>query len=99
VGRDGIELGPVDLGLTSAVSLLRDGSLGAAAGGEIDYEWLDGYSVTARAGVRQADRVAGERMHGTGTLGFGLGADRLSLDYAYAREAGVHVHQVGLRLR
>jgi len=99
VGRDGIELGPVDLGLTGAVSLLRDGSLGAAAGGEIEYEWLDGYSVIARAGVRQADRMGGERMHGTGTLGLGLGADRLSLDYAFAREAGVNVHHIGLRLR
>jgi len=99
VGRGDIEVGPVDLALTGAVSLLRDGSLGAAGGGEVEYEWLDGYAITARVGVRQADRVGGERMHANGTIGFGLGADRLSLDYAFERVAGVSVHQIGLRLR
>jgi hypothetical protein len=98
VGRDAIALGPIDLGVSSYVSLLRDGSLGAGAGAEIEYVWLDGYSVTGRAGVKQADRVGGEHTHGTGTVGLGLVADRLGVDYAYSREANLSVHRVGLRL-
>ncbi len=98
-GTHAFQAGPVDLGGEAAVSLLRDGSLSPALGGEATYGWLDGYDVTARAGIRRADRVGAEVAHAAGSVGAGISADRLSVDYSYSTEAGVVVHRVGLRLR
>jgi hypothetical protein len=94
-----LPVGPFDVGLEGDVSLLRDGSVAPAAGGEASYEWLDGYVLAARAGVRRADVVQGEVGHATGTVGGSVTADRVSLDYGFAREAGVGVHRFGIRLR
>lgn len=99
VGTHAFQAGPVDLGGEAAVSLLRDGTVAPALGGEASWSWLDGYEVTARAGIRRADRLGAEATHAAGSFGAGISADRLSLDYSFSTEAGVYVHRVGLRLR
>jgi hypothetical protein len=91
--------GPLDLRFAGSVSVLPDWSVSPAAGAEVEFLWLEGYSVTARAGIRRADRLAGESSRGTGTVGAGLTVDRVTLDYGFAQEAGVAVHRLGVRLR
>jgi hypothetical protein len=97
-GTTTIDEGPIDLRFVGSVTLLSDWSVAPAAGAEAEFPWLEGYSITARAGIKRADRLAGESSRGTGTVGAGLTVDRVSLDYAFATEAGVPVHRVGLRL-
>jgi hypothetical protein len=99
VGTTTIDEGPIDLRFVGSVSLLSDWSVAPAAGAEAEFMWLEGYSITARAGIKRADRLAGESSRGTGTVGAGLTVDRVSLDYAFADESGVPVHRIGLRLR
>ncbi len=87
--------GPFDLVAAATTSLLRGRDFVAGGGGEISYSWLDGYAVAARAGVRR--ETEGE---GPWTVGFGITADRLSLDYAFESRAKRHgAHRIGVRIR
>jgi hypothetical protein len=91
----GTPAGPFDILGTAAVSVLRDGFVTPAAGGEIGYSWLSGYNVILRAGARRPE--LGERAL---TAGAGLIVDRLSVDYALETLAGSHIGQrLGLRIR
>jgi hypothetical protein len=87
--------GPFDLVAAATTSLIRGRHFVAGGGGEVDYSWLDGYAVAARAGVRRA--AEGE---GPWTIGFGVTADRLSLDYAFeSRDHRAGAHRIGVRIR
>ena len=88
-------LGPVDLGATAAVSTLRDGFVIPAGGAELQYSWLDGYTVIVRAGGRRPE--IGE---GPFTAGAGFIMDRLAVDYALETLKGSRVaHRIGFRVR
>ncbi|MGH7688291.1 MAG: hypothetical protein ACREN3_01645 [Gemmatimonadaceae bacterium] len=88
-------VGPFDVIAAATTSLVRGRDFIPGGGGEISYSWLDGYSIAARAGVRRA--AEGE---GPWTVGFGISADRLSLDYAYeSRYHGHGAHRIGVRVR
>jgi hypothetical protein len=87
--------GPFDLYGAATTSLLRGRDVVAGGGGEISYSWLDGYAVAFRGGLRRP--AAGE---GPWTLGFGISADRVSLDYAFESRDHRHgAHRVGVRIR
>jgi hypothetical protein len=89
------QLGEFDFLSTAAVSMLRSNALYPAAGAELGYSWLDGYSVAIRAGARRP--VPGES--GV-TAGAGFTADRLSIDYALETLSDSRVgHRIGLRIR
>jgi len=66
-----------------------------AAGTEIGWSWISGYSVAGRLGWRSP--LAGERAF---TAGAALNADRLSIDYAMETLTNARVgHRIGLRIR
>lgn len=89
------EAGPFDLSGAATASVLRGRSFAAGAGGEMSYSWLEGYAIAARAGVRRA--AEGE---GPWTAGFGISADRFSLDYAFeTRDNRPGAHRIGVRIR
>lgn len=88
-------VGPFDVIGAATTSLVRGRDFIAGGGGEILYSWLDGYSVAGRAGVRRA--AEGE---GPWTVGFGITADRVSLDYAFeSRFRRPGAHRIGVRIR
>jgi hypothetical protein len=90
-----VPVGLFDLGVASQVSVLRDGFVAPAGGVEVGFAWIDGYSVTARAGARRP-----EDGEGVATFGAGLQADRLTIDYALETLSGGAVaHRIGLRIR
>lgn len=87
--------GDFDIGITTALSVRRDGFVAPAGGVEVGWVWIEGYALVARAGARRPD--AGE---GPLTFGAGLNADRVSVDYALDTRGGGHVaHRLGLRIR
>ncbi len=87
--------GPFDLMGSATASVIRGGHFVAGGGGEIAYSWLDGYTVAARGGVRRA--AEGE---GPWTVGVGITADRISLDYAFeSRDHRAGAHRIGVRIR
>lgn len=71
---------------------------GVAGGGvELGYSWLDGYSVSLRAGARTPPPLTDVRSF---TAGVGLVLDRLAIDYAAEELVGTRfAHRVGVRLR
>ncbi len=84
-----------DVAATTALSVRGDRFLQPAGGLELSYVWLEGYALAARAGARRPD--VGE---GTWTVGSGLTADRISVDYALETLGASRLgHRVGLRVR
>ncbi|MEJ7809955.1 MAG: hypothetical protein WKG32_05985 [Gemmatimonadaceae bacterium] len=91
-----LPMGAFDLTAGASVSVRQGGRVTPAAGAELGYIPLDGWSVVGRVGVRRAE----ESGPGIVTLGGGLGLDRLSLDYAYeAFDGPGGAHRVGIRIR
>ena len=87
--------GPLDLGLFTQVTT-RHGWTSPAAGLEAGYSWIEGYSVTLRAGVRRPESTTERPM----TLGVALSGDRLTFDYALRFfEGNRHAHVVTFRWR
>ncbi|MFN2564763.1 MAG: hypothetical protein ABR499_07105 [Gemmatimonadaceae bacterium] len=85
----------IDVGLAAQVTVLHDGWLKPAGGAELGLAWIQGYSLTLRAGARRPE--PGERPF---TAGVGLNADRVRFDYALeTREGGDVAHRVGIRVR
>ena len=85
----------IDVGAAAEVTVLRDGWIKPAAGVELGYAWIEGYSFTIRGGIRRPE--IGERPM---TAGAGLVADRLRMEYALEpREGGTLSHRFGLRIR
>jgi hypothetical protein len=92
----GWNVGPVDLGFTSAATVRRNGHVVPAAGGEITWSPLDGIGVVGRLGARYPDSHAGSPI----TFGATFFLDRLSVDYAFEGWAGEGSgHRIGIRLR
>jgi hypothetical protein len=88
--------GPFDIDAVSSVAVLRNGFVTPAGGVEAIYSWIEGYAVVARFGVRRTETSA----QSAATLGAGLTADRVSLDYAYEGFSGTRgAHRIGLRIR
>lgn len=69
--------GPLDLALYTQV-IARSDWASAAAGLEAGYSWIEGYSVTLRAGARRPDDPTEKPV----TLGAAFTGDRLTLEYA-----------------
>lgn len=87
----------IDFGALAAISVDQDGEVLPAAGGQILYTPLDGWTFALRAGVRRPAPSSNERPV---TGGFGITLDRLTIDYAIEGvKHGDAVHRIGLRLR
>jgi hypothetical protein len=85
----------VDVGLAAQVSVREDGWVKPAGGAELGFAWIQGYSLTFRAGWRRPE--PGERPF---TAGLGLNADRVRVDYALETRNGSSVaHRAGVRVR
>jgi hypothetical protein len=89
--------GPLDIVVTSAISGARnEPHLSPAAGAEVGWSWLSGYSIAGRAGVRYP-AAPGEAKF---TTGFGATADRVSIDVAFEFLTQNHVGcRAGFRIR
>jgi hypothetical protein len=88
-------VGPYDIFVTGAVSMLRDETVDASGGLEVNYSWLSGYNIAARIGGRTT--AIGEQPF---TAGVGFTMDRLSFDYALETLSNQRVgHRFGLRIR
>ena len=87
----------IDFGALAALSVDQDGEVLPAAGGQVLYSPLDGWTFALRAGVRRAAPSSNERPI---TGGFGVTLDRLTIDYAIEGvKNGDAVHRIGVRLR
>lgn len=73
--------GPLDLALFTQVTA-RSGWVSPAAGLEAGYSWIEGYSVTFRAGARRPDDIANQLKEKPITLGAAFSGDRLTMEYA-----------------
>jgi hypothetical protein len=88
-------VGPYDIAVTGAVSLLRDEFVQPSGGVEINYSWLSGYNIALRGGARRS--YTGEQPL---TAGAGFTMDRLSIDYALESLSKGRVgNRIGLRIR
>ncbi|HJU73785.1 MAG TPA: hypothetical protein VJ717_08570 [Gemmatimonadaceae bacterium] len=87
----------IDFGAAAALAVDRDGEVLPALAGQVLYTPLDGWTFTARAGVRRPVPSSNQRPV---TAGLAITLDRLTLDYAIDPvENGDAVHRIGLRLR
>jgi hypothetical protein len=91
----GFVAGPLDLGGSTSLAVLPDGSVHPAVGVEAGYVPLDGYLFQARVGLRRPELQA------QGPLSFGGSAslDRFTLDYAFEDWSGSGTHRLALRVR
>jgi hypothetical protein len=89
------QVGQFDVSWTTQISE-RDNRVGAAAGAELGYGWIEGWSAILRAGAHREDYVGQRPM----TIGGTLNADRLSLDYALEFfEGNRYAHHISVRWR
>ncbi len=87
--------GPIDVGLYGQVTMRPDW-VAPAAGGEIGYSWIEGYTVTLRAGVRRPETDAQNPV----SLGAAFTADRLTIEYGVQFvDGGRASHGVTVRWR
>ena len=87
----------IDFGALAALSVDQDGEFLPAAGGQVLYSPLDGWTFSLRAGVRRPAPASNERPL---TGGLALTLDRLTIDYAIEGvKNGDAVHRIGLRFR
>jgi hypothetical protein len=89
------QVGQFDVSWTTQLSE-RDRRLGAAAGAELGYGWIEGWSAVLRAGAHRED-YAGQRPL---AIGGTLNADRLTFDYALEFfEGNRYAHHIAVRWR
>lgn len=87
----------IDFGAVAALAVDRDGEVLPAAGGQVLYTPLDGWTFALRAGARRPAPSSNERPL---TGGVALTLDRLTIDYAVEGvKNGDAVHRIGVRLR
>lgn len=87
--------GPFDYGLATQVSA-RERWVAPAAGLEMGWSWIEGFSVTGRAGVRRTETSAERPV----SLGGSFNADRLSIDYGMSFfEGNRYAQRVTVRWR
>jgi hypothetical protein len=90
-----VQVGQFDVSWATQVSE-RDKRLGAAAGAELGYGWIEGWSAIIRAGAHRED-YAGQRPM---SIGGTLNADRLTFDYALEfYEGNRYAHHISVRWR
>jgi hypothetical protein len=84
-----------DIGLIGNVTV-RDDWVTGGGGVEVGWGWIEGWSVAGRAGARRPESSAQKPF----SLGAGLVADRLVLDYAIELfDGGRNAHHLTLRWR
>jgi hypothetical protein len=87
--------GPFDVGLYGQVTMRPDW-IAPAAGVEMGYSWLEGYTVTLRAGARRPETDAEQPV----SLGAGVTVDRLTVEYGVQFVSGGRAsHGVTVRWR
>lgn len=91
----GFTWGPMDVSGAAGVSVLPDGLVLPAAGLELGYVPLDGYTFVARIGLRRPELRAQQPL----SFGGSASLDRFSLDYAYEDWDGGRAHRLALRVR
>lgn len=85
----------LDLAFAAQVSE-RNQWIGGGGGVEVGYGWIEGWSGSLRAGLRRPETSAQRPV----SLGAGLNADHLGLDYALELfEGGRYAHHISLRWR
>lgn len=84
-----------DLNGSAGVSLLPDGIVLPAAGVEVNYNPLEGYSFAVRGSIRRPELRAQQPL----TFGGSAGLDRFALEYAWEDWVGGGVHRLALRVR
>lgn len=85
----------LDLAFAAQVSE-RNKWIGGGGGVEVGYGWIEGWSAALRAGLRRPETSAQRPV----SLGAGLSADHLGLDYALELfEGSRYAHHISLRWR
>ncbi|MEQ1694032.1 MAG: hypothetical protein ABMA00_22265, partial [Gemmatimonas sp.] len=88
--------GELDYGFATQVMARRHGWVSPAAGLDVGYSWIEGYSVNGRVGARRTE-TKDERPV---TLGAAINADRLNVEYGLGFFVGNEtVHRLTLRWR
>jgi hypothetical protein len=97
VGAYGRQVGPLDLGLSGALTRRDDGELLAGAGIEVGYWPINGRTFVARIGVERVPEGEASPL----TLGFAFWGDDLVLEWAYRDfgTLGEATHRLGIRWR
>ena len=89
-------VGPLDVAISTAVSVRRGGRVSPAGGVELGYLPIDGVSFAGRIGGRLPEKNAESPV----TLGASFTFDRISVDYGFEPYQGKGSgHRVGLRIR
>jgi hypothetical protein len=88
--------GEFDLAFFTQLAARSGRGLMPAAGAEVGYSWIEGYSVAIRAGLRRPDDTTEQPI----TLGAAVSGDRLTLEYALRFfDDNRHAHLVTFRWR
>lgn len=97
LGAYGRQVGPLDMGLSGAVTRRDDGEFVAGAGLEVGYWPVIGRTFVGRIGVHRVPEGTGSPF----TFGFAYWGDSLVLEWAYERFAdlGEATHRFGVRWR
>ena len=91
----GWTVGPLDVNGSAGASILPDGILLPAFGLEFGYVPMEGYSFSARAGIRRPELRAQQPL----SVGASAALDRFALEYAYEDWVNGATHRVALRVR
>jgi hypothetical protein len=75
--------------------VLPDGIIAPAAGLELGYSPLEGYSFSLRAGMRRPELRAQQPL----SVGGSAGLDRFNIEYAYEDWVNGGTHRLALRVR
>jgi len=96
VASGGLPVGPLDLALSTAVSVRRGGRVSPAGGVELGYVPIEGVTFAGRVGGRLPEKNAEAPV----TLGASFTFDRVSIDYGFEPYQGPGSgHRVGVRIR
>ena len=90
------QVGPLVVGYATQVTARRGGWIGSAGGVEVNWGWIDGYSVGGRVGARRPESND-EKPVGVGAS---FNADRLNIEYGVNFFAGASkAHRLTVRWR
>ena len=88
--------GELDYGFATQVMARRHGWVSPAAGLDVGYSWIEGYSVNGRVGARRTESKDERPV----SVGAAFNADRLNVEYGLGFFAGNEtVHRLTLRWR
>ena len=95
VASYGWTVGAFDVNGSAGASVMPDGVIAPAAGLELGYSPLEGYSFSLRAGLRRPELRAQQPL----SFGGSAGLDRFSIEYAYEDWVNGGTHRLALRVR